>query len=248
MLLTEKPKNKLKNTEENRSEQLQSNLSQTNKLPDFEAVIFDMDGVLVDSEPFYVQVEQQMFARVGAKVSHDEHLNYQGTATDRMWEIVKEKHGLTETVKELVEMTNSIVTPYFQNLETIEPMQGVTELIIKLSKNNIPLAVASSSFPDVIEIILQKTGLKKFFQVVVDSQMAGSSKPAPDIFLLTAKKLGVQPEKCLVVEDSTNGIKAAKTAGMFCIAFAGPGTEHQNQHQADWIISDYKKLNSAISD
>jgi len=241
----EKFKNKLKSTEGSHSEQ--SQFSKFNKLPEFDAVIFDMDGVLVNSEPFYVQVEQQMFEKVGAKVSHDEHLNYQGTATDRMWKTVKEKHGLKQSIEKLVEMTNSVVTPYFESLSSIDPMPGVAELIQKLRNKNVPLALASSSFPDVIEIILRKTGLKENFIIVVDSQMAGSSKPEPGIFLLAAKKLGVQPEKCLVIEDSTNGIKAAKTAGMFCVAFAGPGTEHQNQSLADWIISDFTELISAIS-
>jgi HAD superfamily hydrolase (TIGR01509 family) len=106
----------------------------------------------------------------------------------------------------------------------------------------IPLALASSSYSDVIEIILQKTGLKNCFEVVVDSEMAGSSKPEPDIFLLTAKKLKVEPENCLVIEDSKNGIAAAKAAGMFCVAFAGPGSELQDQRQANLVISDFSEL------
>lgn len=208
----------------------------------FEAVIFDMDGVLVNSEPFYVKVEQQNFRKLGLNVTREEHITYQGTATDLMWEKVIQKHGLSKTVEELVEMTNSMVTPYFESLETIEPMPGVKDLIEYLHKNNYQLALASSSYPDVIEIILQKTNLKKYFNAVVDSQMAGASKPEPDIFLLTAKKLKIAPEKCVVIEDSANGIKAAKSAGMFCIAFAGPGTEFQDQSYADLIIDDFRKL------
>ncbi|MEN8116122.1 MAG: HAD family phosphatase [Bacteroidota bacterium] len=212
------------------------------KLTDFDAIIFDMDGVLVDSEPFYVEVEQQNFRKLGLNVTHKEHITYQGTATDVMWYRVKDKHGLSQSVEELVKMTNSIVTPYFQNLELIESMPGVSELIRFLANKNIPIAVASSSTPEVIEIILNKTGLKKYFSIVVDSQMAGSSKPEPDIFLLAAKKLGIAPEKCLVIEDSTNGIKAAKQAGMSCVAYAGPGSEFQDQNRADWIIKDFSEL------
>lgn len=212
------------------------------KLTNFEAVIFDMDGVLVNSEPFYVEVEQQNFRQLGLNISQEEHNTYQGTATDRMWKTIIEKHGLSQSVEELVEMTNSIVTPYFQTLPAIEPMPGVEKLIQFLTLNNMPLALASSSFSEVIEIILLKTGLKKYFEIVVNSEMAGSSKPEPDIFLLTAKKLSIQPEKCIVIEDSTNGIKAAKKAGMFCIAFAGPGSELQDQSEADWIIFDFSEL------
>ncbi len=208
----------------------------------FEAVIFDMDGVLVNSEPFYVEVEQNNFRKLGLTILEDEHKTYQGTATDRMWEIIKEKHAIKQTVEELVEMTNSIVTPYFASLEVIDSMPGVKQLIKQLKEDKFPLALASSSYPDVIEIILQKTGLKNYFDVVVDSQMAGASKPEPDIFLLAAQKLGIQPERCVVIEDSTNGIKAAKSAGMYCIAYAGPGSELQDQSQADAIISDFGEL------
>ncbi len=216
--------------------------SNSNQIPLFEAVIFDMDGVLVNSEPFYVEVEQTNFKKLGLVITEDEHKTYQGTATDRMWEIIKEKHGVDQSVEELVEMTNSVVTPYFASLEAIEAMPGVELLIRRLKKEKVPLALASSSYPDVIEIILQKTGLKSCFDAVVDSQLAGASKPEPDIFLLAAQKLGIAPEKCIVIEDSTNGIKAAKSAGMYCIAYAGPGSELQDQSHADRIITDFNEL------
>lgn len=211
-------------------------------LNSFGAVIFDMDGVLVNSEPFYVEVEQTNFKQLGLKISEKEHQTYQGTATDRMWQLIKERHGIQHPVEVLVKMTNNLVTPYFNSLEKMEPMHGVERLIKKLKEKGIPLALASSSYSDVIEIILQKTGLKKYFDVVVSSQMAGASKPEPDIFLLAAKNLGVTPEKCVVIEDSTNGIKAAKAAGMYCIAFAGPGSELQDQSLADMIIEDFGEL------
>ena len=212
------------------------------KLPDFEAVIFDMDGVLVNSEPFYVEVEQKNFRQLGLFISEKEHQTYQGTATNRMWQLIKEKHEVDQSVEELVKMTNTLVTPYFQSLEKIDPMPGVEKLIIKLKEKEMPLALASSSYPDVIEIILQKTRLKNYFEVVVDSQTAGSSKPEPDIFLLAANKLGIPPKKCMVIEDSTNGIAAAKSAGMFCVAYAGPGSELQDQSQGDLIIGNFGEL------
>jgi beta-phosphoglucomutase len=212
------------------------------KLTSFDAVIFDMDGVLVNSEPFYVEVEQANFRQLELEISEEEHQTYQGTATDRMWQLIKERHGIQHPVEDLVKMTNNLVTPYFNSLEMIEPMPGVEFLIKKLTEEGIPIALASSSYRDVIEIILQKTGLKKYFDAVVDSQLAGASKPEPDIFLLTAKKLGVPPEKCVVIEDSTNGIKAAKAAGMYCIAFAGPGSELQDQSQADLIVADFGEI------
>ncbi len=212
------------------------------QLPPFDAVIFDMDGVLVNTEPIYVEVEQNNFRKLGLTILENEHKTFQGTATDRMWQILKQKYRIEQTVEELVQMTNSMVTPYFTSLQFIETMPDVKLLIKKLKNKKVPLALASSSYPDVIEIILQKTGLKDYFDAIIDGQMAGVSKPEPDIFLLAAQNLGVLPGKCIVIEDSANGIKAAKSAGMFCIAFAGPGTELQDQSQADLIIADFKEL------
>ncbi|MFZ5430767.1 MAG: HAD family hydrolase [Bacteroidota bacterium] len=212
------------------------------KLPEFDAFIFDMDGVLIDSENFYSEMERENFRKLGLNIPHEEHITYQGTATDEMWKKIKERHPLPYSVEELVEMTNDLTIPVFRNMDRIDPMPGVEELIIRLSEKNIPLAVASSSFPEAIRIILEKTGLEKYFGVVVNSRMTGKSKPAPDIFLLAASKLGVAPERCIVIEDSTNGITAAKRAGMFCIAYNGPGSEHQDQSGADLIIDNYGDL------
>lgn len=215
-------------------------------LPDFDAFIFDMDGVLIDSETFYSEMEQVNFRLLGLNISHEEHITYQGTATDEMWKKIKEKHNVQNTVDELVKMTNDLTIPVFRKMEKIDPMRGVLDLLLALEKKNIPLALASSSYPEVIEIVLEKTKLKKFFGVVVNSRMAGNSKPAPDIFLLASEKLDILPHKCIVVEDSANGIAAAKAAGMFCIAFNGPGSEHQDQSKADVIIKDYNHLTQAL--
>jgi beta-phosphoglucomutase len=215
-------------------------------LPAFDAFIFDMDGVLIDSESFYSEMEQVAFRKVGLNISHEEHITYQGTATDEMWRKIKQLHEVSLTVDELVSITNELTIPVFRSMDKIEPMFGVANLISMLNKMKVPLALASSSFPDVIDIVLDKTGLRTMFDVVVNSRMAGKSKPAPDIFLLAAGKLGISPEKCIVIEDSTNGIRAAKLAGMYCIAYNGPGSEHQDQSEADLIIRDYHSIVTAL--
>jgi beta-phosphoglucomutase family hydrolase len=216
------------------------------QLPPYDAVIFDMDGVLVNTEPIYAAVEQKNFRKLGLSILEEEHKTFQGTATDSMWQDLKKKYAIKETVEELVQMTNSIVTPYFASLHTIETMPGVELLLKGLKNKEIPLALASSSYPDVIDIILHKTGMKDYFDAVIDGQMAGTSKPEPDIFLLAAKILDVLPERCIVIEDSENGIKAAKLAGMYCIAYAGPGTELQDQSQADMVIDSFDELADSL--
>lgn len=211
-------------------------------LPEFTAVIFDMDGVLINSETFYSEMEQVHFKMLGLNIPHEEHVTYQGTATDEMWRTIKEKHGVPHSLEELVEMTGSLTIPTFQEMEEIPLMPKIKDLLEVLKGKNIPLALASSSYPEVIDIVLDKSGLRKYFPVTVNSKMVGKSKPAPDIFLLAAKLLGVDPGECIVIEDSTNGIRAARDAGMYCIAYNGPGAEFQVQSQAQQIITDYGEI------
>ncbi|GAP70624.1 haloacid dehalogenase superfamily, subfamily IA, variant 3 [Bacteroidales bacterium 6E] len=211
-------------------------------LPEFTAVIFDMDGVLINSETFYSEMEQVHFKMLGLNIPHEEHVTYQGTATDEMWRTIKEKHGVPHSLEELVEMTGSLTIPTFQEMEEIPLMPKIKDLLEVLKGKNIPLALASSSYPEVIDIVLDKSGLRKYFPITVNSKMVGKSKPAPDIFLLAAKLLGVNPGECIVIEDSTNGIRAARDAGMYCIAYNGPGAEFQDQSQAQQIITDYGEI------
>lgn len=206
------------------------------------AVIFDMDGVLVDSEPFHVQNEKRMFRKLGLDISDEEHSRYMGTATDVMWEQIIRERKLTLDVAETTRQTIQQEIPYFQSLEKIEPMPGLVNLLEKLQESGIPMAVASSSDKAIIDIILEKSGLRKYFSHFVSSSEIGKSKPAPDVFLHAAGLLGVLPENCLVFEDSTNGIKAAKAAGMYCIAYSGGDSGHQDQTKADRRISDFNEL------
>lgn len=206
------------------------------------AFIFDMDGVIVDSESIYKKIEKELFDEVGVAVDHEEHISYQGSSNPIMWSLIKEKHGLHHSLEELVAMTENKVIRFFSGLPKIEPMSGVVELLQWLQKNGIKLALASSSSIDVINIVLAKTGLTPFFEVVVDCTEAGAGKPDPAIFLLARKKLGVPKGNCVIMEDSTNGIKAAKAAGIYCIAFSGPGSEHQDKSAADLIIDNFLDL------
>lgn len=210
------------------------------------AIIFDMDGVLVDSEPFHIEIEKRQFRQNDILVSEEEHRRYLGVASDVMWKEIGQNHNLNFPVENLIEQNKSESIRFFSELNDIPVMPGLIELLEKLQQKNYPRAVASSSFPEIIDLILEKTGLNKYFDVVVSSREAGKSKPEPDVFLLAARKLGVHSENCMVVEDSKNGIKAAKSAGMKCIAFQGPGANPENQKQADAVIFDFKELEQLL--
>ena len=125
-------------------------------------------------------------------------------------------------------------------------MPGVQKLLDALKERKIRMALASSSTIEVISIILAKTGLASYFDTVVDCIEAGAGKPDPAIFLLAQKKLGVPKEYCVILEDSANGIKAATAAGIYCIAFNGPGSEHQDQSAANWRISSFSEITEKL--
>jgi HAD superfamily hydrolase (TIGR01509 family) len=212
-------------------------------LKECRAFIFDMDGVLIDSENLYKGIEKELFDAVGVEMDHEEHISYQGSSNPVMWGRIIEKHGLSVPLDDLVHMTEVKVIDYFSSLPVIQPMPGVVGLLARLKEKNLKLALASSSSIDVIRIILAKTGLEHFFHVVVDCTEAGAGKPDPAIFLLAQKKLGIPKEQCVIIEDSTNGIMAAIAAGIYCIAYSGPGSEHQDQSAANRIIKDFSELN-----
>lgn len=207
-----------------------------------EAIIFDMDGVLVDSEPFHVEIEKRQFKQNHLNITDEEHLSYMGVASDVMWKKITEQHSLNKPVEELIEQFRAESIRFFSELEEIPVMPGLIELLEMLKGKNYPMAVASSSFPEIIELILKKTELRDYFRVVVSSQEAGKSKPEPDVFLLAAKKLGVPPTNCIVIEDSFNGIAAAHAANMHCVAYQGPGSNPQQQNEADAVITSFDQL------
>ncbi len=207
-----------------------------------QAVIFDMDGVLVDSEPFHYENENRMFQKLGLDISDEEHNTFTGVATDLIWQLIKESRELPFSVAELTEQTVIESNQYFSSLEKIEPFPGLVDLLEKLVAAEIPLAVATSSDAVTMQNILEKSGLRKYFRFTVCRDDVENSKPEPDVFLRAAKLLGVAPENCTVIEDSRNGIKAAKVAGMFCIAYSGGNSGHQDQSQADRRIAHFNEL------
>jgi beta-phosphoglucomutase len=206
------------------------------------AIIFDMDGVLVNTEPHHVIIERRLFAHLNLEISNEEHSSYMGKSSDQMWREIIRDHNLSQKAEELAELNTNKILSYFSDLPEIELMPGIVDLLEKVSRKGIPMAVASSSDSKTIEIILTRTGLNKYFLHMVSSGLVGKSKPDPDIYLYTAGLLCVKPEECLVIEDSANGIKAAKSANMVCIAFKGVNSVIQNQDLADDFIEDFYLL------
>ncbi len=206
------------------------------------AVIFDMDGVLIDSEPFHLIVNEKIFANLGINLSEDEYLSFIGTTHKDMWTTIKNRYNLPQGVPELVNMQVSGNIEYIKN-EEIEEINGITNLLSKIKSENIKIGIASSSPTEVIELVTNKLGIRDYFSSIVGGEKIKKGKPAPDIFLKAAKCLNAKPSDCIVIEDSKNGVQAAKTAGMKCVGFKNPNSGNQDLTKSDLIIYNYDSLN-----
>ena len=207
-----------------------------------DAIIFDMDGVLVDTEPIHIKIEKRQFKMNGISLTDEEHRQFLGTTSENMWREIGRMKQLKVSVEALINQNKTESILHFREQSEIPVMPGIFELLDELNSKKYPLAVASSSDPEIIELILEKTRLKTYFQVIVSSKEAGKSKPEPDVFLLAARKLKIPPENCMVVEDSENGIRAAHSAGMYCVAYQSPDTDPKTQIDADLIVKSFDQL------
>lgn len=177
------------------------------------AVIFDLDGVLMDTEPLWEQVDLEMLGEKGFKPTEELFRRRLGTGNLRTVEIYKEEFDLKDSVQELAKEREK---RFFVHLDkNIPPMEGALDLIKELSTKGIRMAIATSGpHKDRMQKILEQLGIKSFIEAIVTGDELERLKPSPDIFLLAAKKLNVDPKDCLVFEDAPNGVRAAKAAGM----------------------------------
>ncbi|WDZ55859.1 HAD family hydrolase [Paenibacillus polymyxa] len=206
------------------------------------AVIFDMDGVLVDSEPIYFEIERSSFAHFGAPMTEEEHHTYVGVTLESMWSQVLDRHQLSNTVEEALSYHRKNVMQTMIAHEGLVAIDGLERWLDWLQEKGIPVAVASSSPRALIDLIMEKTGLGRYFDIRITGEEVLQGKPAPDIFLYAAEQLGIAPAHCIVIEDSRNGVQAAKSAGMQCIGFHNPGSGRQDLSRADRRILSYDDL------
>ena len=206
------------------------------------AVIFDMDGVLIDSEPIHYAIERIIFDKLGINVSAEIHSSYLGTAGDFMYTDLKSRFGLSATITELLERDEAFRCDYFKNLPGIHLNEGALTLLHEIKRAGLSLAVATSSSPGMARILLDRCEVFSIFDAVVTTEEAGKSKPAPDVYLLAAQKIGAEPENCIVFEDSPNGIRAAKSAGMVCVAIQTDSVGVHELSHADDLIGTFREV------
>lgn len=183
------------------------------------AVIFDMDGVLTDSEPLINKAAVQMFRELGVRVEPEDFLPFIGTGEERYIGGVAKKHGCALDLAKAKQRTYEIYLALVP--DSLRAFPGALELVRACQKAGLRVAVASSADLMKIEANLCQISLPiEDWDAVVSAEDVEHKKPAPDIFLAAARKLGLAPAECVVVEDAVNGIQAAKAAGMRCVAVA----------------------------
>ena len=202
-----------------------------------EAALFDMDGVIIDTEPFFLRSENMLLKEFGVTVELAYHYRYQGTTHEYMWQTMKDEFNLPAPVNELVERANKIRNALIMQ-EGLQPIPGAIDLIKNLYENKIPLAIASSSPLKDIHHAVASLGIEEYFNYFVSGESVEHSKPAPDIFLDAAKNLNVDPTNCIVLEDSKNGVNSAYAANCKCIGFCNPNFPPQDLSNATVIVTD----------
>ncbi|MCF7861614.1 HAD family phosphatase [Candidatus Woesearchaeota archaeon] len=207
------------------------------------AVIFDMDGLLVNSEPIHYKAWKKTLEGYGIVLTYKMFLDYVGQSNEALVEDQTAKNSgkqteIKDSVEEVIKIKNN---NYIELIDEIELMPNVRETVEKLS-HQYPLVVASSSYvKEVTEILLQR-GIADFFKVIIGGDMVVEKKPHPEIYLKAAEVIGVNPEECLALEDSESGLRAAKSAGMYAIAVPNEYTKKHDFSIADKVIKNISEV------
>ena len=206
------------------------------------AVLFDMDGVIVDTEPLHHKAYQMMFNDFEIKVSESMYHGFTGQSTRSICEFLCEHYILKAKPIDLEKTKRAHFTKLFFEDPDLHLINGVEDLIKNYHTNGLTLVVASSASMFTINNVMKRFKLDPYFKDKLSGADLKASKPHPEIFINAAKAAGVSPTECFVIEDSTNGIIAAKEANIFCIAYKSENSKDQNYSRADLLISDYNVI------
>jgi len=201
------------------------------------AVIFDMDGVLVDSEPVYMNYFYEPFVRHNQDVSLQDIYSVIGTTMEDTWRILGEAWQPLKSLEEIQELYTHDVDEAFVDYDDLK-MPHIKHLMHQLQKNNIKMGVASASPKETIKRVLKECQLESYISFYVSGEEVKASKPAPDVYLEVMRALEVKPENTIVIEDSTLGIKAGKSAGATVIAMKD-NRFGMDQSEADHFVNDH---------
>jgi HAD superfamily hydrolase (TIGR01509 family) len=205
------------------------------------AVLFDMDGVIVDTEPLHYQAYHKMFEEVRIDVDEDLYASFTGQSTINITKRLVDYFNLDVTPEYLVSLKRKHYKDLFDN-GSLDLIEGVLERIKDYYANGLTLVVASSASMPGINQIFERFDLNQYFSGKFSGADLEKSKPHPEIFLKAAASTGFNKSECMVIEDSTNGIEAAHAAEIFCVGFKSPHSSHQDYSKADMVISNFEEI------
>ena len=208
-------------------------------------VIFDMDGVIIDTEPIHHHAFFTEFAELGIPVSAAEYASFLGKSTRNVFQVLKERYHLTQDVEAMVDRKRELFNKAFDEDASLDLLPSVRKLIEDLRQHDVQLVVASSASKATIARVFDRFALRPYFAHIVSGEDFAESKPHPAIFLRAAELAATPVSECIVIEDAANGVAAAKAAGIYCIAYASPHSAGQDLHQADRVIRDFSELSAA---
>lgn len=204
-----------------------------------------MDGVLVDTEPLHHDAFFRHFAELNLPISDTEYATFLGGSTRNIYQRLKQEYDLPQDVESLVLRKRELFNVSFDEDTTLDLLPGARPLIEDLHRAGVPLQLASSASKDTIGRVFRRFGLHPYFDHLVSGEDFPQSKPNPAIFLHAAQLAGIPPQACVVIEDSANGVTAAKRAGMWCIGYRSEHSTGQDIRHADLVVADLGELSAA---
>ncbi|NDI99241.1 HAD family phosphatase [Flavobacterium sp. LaA7.5] len=207
-------------------------------------VLFDMDGVIVNTEPVGYKANQEMYKALGITVPDSVYNTFIGNSDKNIVAKLKDLCDIPLTHEELLEKQYEYYFKAFDTSDDVALLPGVKDLIIDLHTNGVKLILASSASNIKIEKVFTRFGLHPYFDAKLSGEDFEFSKPHPAIYIEAVAQSGYAKEECVVIEDSTNGIKAAKAAGIYCIGYASGLSVPQDTSEANWVITDFTQLDS----
>lgn len=201
-----------------------------------QGVIFDLDGTLIDSEKNYYEADRRLLKEYGIDLTPEMKKEYIGCGNLDMLKAMKKRFGIADSPETLLKKKNDYYMETARSNTIVYPK--TFSLLKKLKQEGYPLVLASGSSPGVLEEILTIAGLKHYFSLIISSEEVKHGKPDPQIFLESARRLDLLPQRCVVIEDSPQGVEAAKRALMLCIAIPSITEKplHKSYLQADLLF------------